>query len=354
MEERPPIRVLVVDDSFLMRTLLRRLLEEDSDIKVVGVAKDGLEAIGKSKELEPDVITMDFMMPEMDGIDATRHISENSPTPPKIVVVSAYSQNRDELIARWMNSKAVGFIAKPSDHVSVDLDVIKDDLIREVRAAAQSRSLTVGFQEGNKKKKMPISAKKIDKIFVIGASTGGPKLIHEIISTLPEYFNYTVLVVQHMPEGFTNGFAKRLNEYSYLPVTEVREGDLLEPGHIYVAPGAMNMGIEPWEDAGKTLLRFHLNREPNEHHVFPSIDHTMTTVAKIFGEMTHGLLLSGMGKDGVKGLAEIKKYGGVTLAQEPETCVVDSMPNTAIVEGYVDKIVTPEKIHRYLEKIAKK
>lgn len=332
------IRVLIVDDSFFMRKLLREILESDKGIEVVGTAKDGDEAIQKSKELMPDVITMDYNMPGKNGIDSIKKILEiKTKKRPAIIMISAHTLSGSSISMDCLRFGAVDFISKPSGELSMDIETIKDDILLKIHIASMAK-VTIYKEHKQPQKFEKIESKKLSsKVVVIGSSTGGPPLVEDLIQLLPLNLNATVVIVQHMPTFFICRFADRLDKVTPLRVLEARDGDKMTIGKIYLVPADFDFEIS--ED--KTIKLIPLG---NYEGAKPSIDRAMESVVKIYKDKVIGVILSGMGEDGLIGARIIKKAGGVMIAQEPKTAVIDSMPNSIISAGLADKILPPNKI----------
>jgi len=334
------VKVLIVDDSAFARRTLTKILEQDPRIAVIGTAWDGREALEKIKKLRPDVITLDIMMPNMTGVEVLDVLIKEMPTP--VIVVSSLNQEviKETLVA--LERGAVDFILKPTELASEKLFQIKTELINKVITAAslkgkalQDRVLqhTLSQQEVKvvtRKEKPP----QVDCV-AIGVSTGGPTALNHIIPKLPKNFPAGVLVVQHMPPGFTESLADRMNRHSQIEVKEAREGDIVKPGRALIAPGGFHLSLE----RKKYAIVARVHREPSDVIHIPSIDITFSSVADIYGGRSLGVILTGMGKDGVQGLQKIKQKGGLSIAEDESTCVVFGMPQVAISMGIVDKIV---------------
>jgi two-component system chemotaxis response regulator CheB len=329
-----PVRVLVVDDSAVMRKLLSDILNETPEIEVVGSARNGADALEKVHEIKPDVVTMDIEMPTMDGLTALQHIMQEHPLP--VIMVSAMDKRQTDITMKALDLGAVDFIPKTSGTLSLDMEKMSRTLILKVLMASKIKAL--------KRKEIrvaPVSYPKFRPrrgqwLIAIGASTGGPKAIPEVLSRLPRNLPAGVLIVQHMPEGFTKSFAERLNWYTSLEVKEAEEGDEISIGKVLLAPGNLHMEVD-----GK---RIHLTDGPAVNNVRPSVDVMMKTAAKRYNEKCIGVLLTGMGQDGAEGLKEIKRHGGKTIAESEKTCVVFGMPKAAINLRIVDKIVPLPRI----------
>ncbi|RMH70799.1 MAG: chemotaxis response regulator protein-glutamate methylesterase [Gemmatimonadetes bacterium] len=338
-----PIRVLIVDDSLFMRTLLTEIIKSDPRLIVVGTAKDGYEAIEKVTQLHPDVITMDVEMPNLDGLQALGYIMSECPTP--VVMLSAHTHANAEVTFKALDYGAVDFVPKPAGSISLNIKEIKPMLIDKLVVASHADITKIPLRVDaphipfkSTKRAAPTQRDHLTSTIstvVIGASTGGPRALTDILTALPGYLPVSIVVVQHMPPTFTHSFANRLNAISELEIKEAEAGDFLQPGYVYVAPGGFHLELE----AAAGGHRITLNRKPALHGVRPSVDITMTSVAEHLGPAVLGVLLTGMGKDGAKGIQTIKKKGGRTLAQNQETSVVFGMPQAAIATGAVDKIV---------------
>ena len=355
MNKNNKIRVLVVDDSFFMRRLLRELINSHPEMEVVGEAKDGVEAIGQAINLKPDVITMDFNMPRLTGAEATGKILQEVEPLPVVLMVSAYTKEGAEETLESLRAGAVDFIQKPSGELSLDIDRIKDEIFEKIKMAAKARvrvsrkvesrgageaASAKGYGEPReKKKKIKVS---LAKVIVIGASTGGPPIVEDIMAALPSDLPAAVIIVQHMPKYFTASFAERLDRISSLKIKEAEEKDEIKAGHGYVAPGDFHLEIKAKDNNSGKII--HLSKGEPFHGLRPAIDVTMKSVAEHYKNNIIGIILTGMGEDGSQGMRTIKSAGGHTIVQEPETCVVDSMPSEVINNKMADEILKPEKI----------
>lgn len=329
------LRVLVVDDSALMRKLIPQIIERDSNIHVVGTAMDGAFALKKIEELEPHVITLDLEMPRMDGMETLRAIMRQSRTP--VIVVSAHTTQGASSTFKALALGAFDFVAKPQDALSANMDAIATELINKIKVAAETRiSKTqpeVPAARRNKKsgeKRLPAR-----RIVAIGVSTGGPNALQYVLSQLPADFPAGIVVVQHMPEGFTELFARRLDECCAIDVKEAASGDLLLAGRALICPGNRHMRVKRMP-LGNIVV---LSEEPKINGHRPSVDVLYRSVAQEFGREAIGLIMTGMGEDGAEALGEIRKMGGITIAQDEESCVVYGMPRAAIDRGSVMRVV---------------
>lgn len=314
-------RVLVVDDSAFMRHAIERLLAKVPGMEIVGVAADGIEAVQKALELRPDVITMDVEMPRMDGVTAVGEIMQAIPTP--IVMVSTLTTKGAETTMRALEAGAVDFIAKPS-HLSVQITNVGDELTAAIHRARGARVVRtrprpqVAFQKTGS----VTTAVSAAAIVVIGCSTGGPPALTEVVPRLPADMPAGVVVVQHMPAGFTGALARRLDQLSPLHVKEAADGDVVAAGQVLVAPGDYHTVI------GRDR-RVRLNQGPQVHGVRPSVDVTLDSVLEVYGSRATVAILTGMGRDGAEGCARIEAAGGRIILQDEATCVVYGMPRVA-------------------------
>ena len=344
MSER--IRVLVVDDSALMRKLIPAILERDSSIEVVGTAMDGAFALKKIEELHPDVITLDLEMPRMDGMETLRLIMRRAPLP--VIVFSTHSKEGAYSTFKALALGAIDFVAKPKNAAAGHLDAIAVQLIEKIKVAKRVSGRTI--RQSVPVETQPV-AKKIlratlppNRIVAIGISTGGPNALQYVLSQIPADFAASMLIVQHMPEGFTEMFARRLDECCALDVREARSGDLLVAGRVLICPGNRHMMVRRMPRGDMVVLS---DGPPMNGHR-PSADVLFHSVAQEFGLTAIGVIMTGMGDDGAEGLGAIKAAGGMTVAQSEDTCVVSGMPRAAIAKGYANKIVTLDALSSFL------
>jgi two-component system chemotaxis response regulator CheB len=341
------VRVLVVDDSAFMRKVLRELLESDPLIQVVGTARDGQDGVRQALALQPDVVTMDIEMPRLDGFGALRELMAARPTP--VVMVSSHTQEGAEATIKALTMGAVDFVAKPSGSISLNMHVTRDELIAKVKGAAGATpryrrvlaELPPLRREIPRLAAAPVDAAQIEvpvqRVVAIGCSTGGPGALHQIIPRLPADLPAAYLVVQHMPPGFTKSLAHRLNEISAVRVKEAEEGDALQSGQVLLAPGGFHMVVG--SDG-----RIQLNQEPALHGVRPAVDKLFESVAPLYGERLIGVILTGMGYDGAKGLGQMKRRGAQTIVEDASTCIVYGMPKVAIELGLADQVLPVHEI----------
>jgi two-component system, chemotaxis family, protein-glutamate methylesterase/glutaminase len=335
MSER--IRVLVVDDSALMRKLIPQVLQDDPIIEVVGTAMDGAIGLKKIEELRPHVVTLDIEMPRMDGIEMLRQITRKHRVP--VIVVSAHTQHGASLTLKALGLGAFDFVTKPQEAASGHLDRIGAELAIKIKVAAASGAPKMIITVPTPKRKGARSAgapRWPSRVVAVGVSTGGPNSLQYVFSQLPEDFPGCLLVVQHMPEGFTEMFAKRLDESSAIEVKEAQSGDLLLAGRALICPGNRHMKVRRMEHGDIAVLV----DAPRVNGHRPSVDVLFQSVAEEFGKDSVAVLMTGMGDDGAVGMRSVQAAGGVTIAQSLDTCVVDSMPKAAITRGYASRIVS--------------
>jgi two-component system chemotaxis response regulator CheB len=331
------VRVLVVDDSALMRKLISQILAKDHEIEVVGTAMDGAFGLKKVEELKPDAVTLDLEMPRMDGMEMLRQITRRSGVP--VIIVSALSTEGAMATFKALALGAFDFVAKPRDAASAHMDEIAMDLIAKIKAAARSKVRNLPalvFPERPRGTKgAPRPRKEPSRVVAIGVSTGGPNALQYLLAKLPGDFPGSIIVVQHMPEGFTSMFANRLDESCALEVKEAQSGDLLIAGRVLICPGDRHIKIRRMA-MGNTVV---LTDEPRVNGHRPSVDILFRSVAAEFGPRAFGVLMTGMGEDGAAGMGLIKHAGGMTMAQSEESCVVFGMPKAAIERGYAMRVV---------------
>ncbi len=336
------IRVLVVDDSALMRRLIPQLIESDSELHVVATAMDGAFALKKIQEYRPDVITLDLEMPRMDGIETLRQIMRVHPVP--VVVVSAHTQQGAATTFKALNMGAFDFIAKPRDVLAEGMQEIGADLIQKVKAAVASplrrrtQPALPGISTQPKPKRANSALVPAKKVVAIGISTGGPNSLEYMFSHLPAEFPAAIVVVQHMPAGFTDPFARRLNESCALEVKEAHSGDILVAGRVLICPGDRHMKLRRMPLGDVVVLS--RDEQVNGHR--PSVDVLFRSAAEEFGPNAMGVLMTGMGEDGAEGLGAMKAAGAMTLAQDEASSIVFGMPRAAIERGYANRIVSLE------------
>jgi two-component system chemotaxis response regulator CheB len=344
------IKILIADDSIFMRKLLSDLFEEQPDFKVVGVAHNGKDAVEKTAQLSPDLLTMDVNMPVMDGLEALAIIMKEHPLP--VVMISSMTKTGAEATFRALELGAVDFISKVSGTVSSIAD-IQNEILEKCRAAAAAN-----WRISVKGKSIPVEVEEIpvpkvrpselmsspftkslpgtgqQRLVAIGTSTGGPRALQQVITQLPADLPCGVVIVQHMPPGFTKSLSERLDSLSKVRVKEAEDNDLIEPGHVYIAPGNYHMQVK--NQSG--LLRISLNQEPPLASHRPSVDVLFDSVASIGRRLT-AVIMTGMGSDGAKGMQKIKSAGGYVIAEDESTSVVYGMPKAVVDLGIADKVL---------------
>ncbi len=339
------VRVLVVDDSAYNRKMIRGMLEDMNEVDTVEAVSDGEEAIRTVMMDPPDVITLDLNMPRMDGFTFLRWLMRNKPIP--VIVVSA--EGGEKNVFKALDLGALDFVVKPVRYASERVIEIRDELQGKIRAIAGKDmgayldrlkvKKPAGKPVGATTGKPPVARSKKAGILVIGASTGGPSAVQKVLSELPEDYPFPVIVVQHMPPVFTRQFSMRLDRNTALKGKEAVDGEKLEVGTILVAPGGHHLVI-----SGKKNPITEIVEKTDQDRFVPSVNVTMSSAAAVYGEMTIGVLLTGMGNDGADGLYQIRKAGGYTIAESEESSVVYGMPRAAQQKGAVQDVVHLDKI----------
>jgi two-component system chemotaxis response regulator CheB len=329
-----PVRVLVVDDSALMRKLIPRILERDDTIEVVGTAMDGNFGLKKIEELAPHVITLDLEMPGMNGIDTLKEIMRKWRLP--VIVVSSHSTAGASITLKALGLGAFDFVAKPAD-VSARMPEIAAELIGKIKAAVESNNFRPRLiPEGTRAvKTRTLAGAAPTRVIAIGVSTGGPNALQYLFSQLPAEFPGSILVVQHMPDGFTDMFARRLDESCAVRVKEAQSGDLLLAGRVLICPGNRHLKVKKLPLGNVAVLS---EEAPVQGHR-PSADVLFRSMAEEFGSKAIAVIMTGMGDDGANGMGAVRAAGGITIAQNEASCVVYGMPKAAIDRGYVTRVV---------------
>ncbi len=352
-------RVLIVDDSTFMRKVLETILNSDDQLQVVGQAKDGREAVTLAESLKPDVITMDINMPHVDGLQATAQIMTTNPRP--IVIVSSESREGAASTLKALELGAIEFVAKPSSGIDLDMQSVKDDLLRKVRMSAKVRVVrtasrlastlqAVGNSPTSTPQRVaprPQPTTPLDQRFpivVLGASTGGPATVMRLAPGFTRDFPAAVFLVQHMPATFTTQYAAQLAEFTSIRVKEAEANEPVLPGTLYICPGAQHLRITP---TGRIQLDGTSGRI---NGYLPNIDVTMETAAAYAGAMTIGVVLTGMGNDGASGAKAIRNAGGLVIAQDEATSVIFGMPAEAIKAANVEQVLPLDDIYAAIEK----
>ncbi len=346
------LKVLICDDSAMMRRVLKQIIEEDPDLEVAGIARDGDDAVQKARDLQPDVVTMDINMPGMDGITAMQYIVDENIAP--VLMVSSLTQEGAEATFEALALGAFDYVGKPGGTVSMDMASVALEITSKLKAACGKGTKTRLSRKTRTARKKParpakrvkarVSARKTRSVsfraVAIGISTGGPKTIFDVLPYLPEDLNAAIFLTQHMPPSFTRTFAQRINKNCAMKCVEAEAGATVEPGVIYLARGGMHLCLRK-NISGKIIIR--TPKKP-ETQFIPGVNVMMESVSSVFGADTIGVEMTGMGNDGAAGMVEIKENGGVTIAESEETSIVFGMPKEAIATGCVDTVVPSYEI----------
>jgi two-component system, chemotaxis family, protein-glutamate methylesterase/glutaminase len=359
------IRVLVADDSAFMRKLIQEILLTSGRMEIAGTARNGEDAILKTKKLKPDVVTMDIEMPIINGIDALKTIMKESPVP--VVMLSSTTTEGAENTFLAIQNGAVDFIAKPSGTISLDLEKISDEIIGKVLAASKAnmtafsktdhgknlfpakgiKNSKIELYPSNIKHEAALWEKSTKKIVCIGTSTGGPRALQTVLSKLPAILPAPILIVQHMPPGFTKSLASRLNSISKLTVKEAEDGEVLVNGTAYIAPGGYHLKVKKIGDS----LAVHLDQSEMRNGLRPSVDLMFESVSRITGFAKIAVIMTGMGTDGMEGLVTLHQSGKLkAIAESEETSIVFGMPKAAISTHLIDEV---QKVDDIAETILK-
>jgi two-component system chemotaxis response regulator CheB len=344
------IKVLVIDDSALIRSLLTEIINSQRDMVVVGAAPDPLIARDMIKQLNPDVLTLDVEMPKMDGLDFLEKLMRLRPMP--VVMVSTLTERGSEITMRALELGAIDFVTKPKMSISDGMREYTDIIADKIRAAAQARIVTLPRQSAAKSgSEAPVPLRNplisSEKLLIIGASTGGTEAIKSFLLQMPSDCP-GILITQHMPAGFTKSFANRLDSLCQISVKEAEGGERILPGHAYIAPGDKHLLLAR---SGANYVT-QLSDEPPVNRHKPSVDVLFDSAAAFAGKNVIGVILTGMGKDGAAGMARMKNAGAYNFAQNEESCVVYGMPKEAVAHGGVDEIAhlndLPKLVLNYL------
>jgi two-component system, chemotaxis family, protein-glutamate methylesterase/glutaminase len=360
-------RVLIVDDSAFMRKVLETIISSDETLQVVGQAKDGREAVTLAESLKPDVITMDINMPHVDGLQATAQIMTTNPRP--IVIVSSESRDGADSTLKALELGAIDFVPKPSSGIDLDMQSVREDLLRKVRMSAKVRvvrtasRLASTLQNASPAQSSPLSSAKSSSsvaarpasvalasleqrfpVVVLGASTGGPATVMRLAPGFTRDFPAAVFLVQHMPAAFTTQYAAQLAEFTGIRVKEAEANEPVQPGTLYICPGGQHLRITP---TGRIQLDATSGRI---NGYLPNIDVTMESAAAFAGSMAIGVVLTGMGNDGAAGAKAIQRAGGFVIAQDEATSVIFGMPAEAIKAANVEQVLGIDDIYAAIEK----
>lgn len=343
------IRAVVIDDSAFMRKSISIMLESDSDIEVVGTARDGLEGFNLVKSINPDIVTLDIEMPRMDGLTALKKIMAECPT--SVIMVSSLTTEGAEATIKALELGAVDFIPKELSYVSINIIKIKDELVRKIKEivrqkAVQMRLKRIQSLAGEQKTVVrPPDFNKIPRLTYkaigIGVSTGGPMSLQKVIPRLSKRINCPIFIVQHMPPKFTKSLADRLNSMSEIEVKEAEQNEQIRNGVVYFAPGGFHMTIRKSAASGPVI---DISENPSDTLHRPSVDVMLSSVVKHYGKNTLGVIMTGMGRDGTEAVKELKTLGGYAIAQDEQTCVVYGMPKSIADAGLADMSVPLENL----------
>ena len=367
------MRVLIVDDSAFMRKVLHSIIASDPQLEVCGEARDGRDAVTQTEALKPDVISMDINMPHMDGLQATEIIMSTNPHP--ILIVSSESREGAEITLKALQLGAIDFVAKPKGGVDLDMSSVKEEICRKLRMASKVRvvrtatrsklqqevasssprtepsSPSFGQQSESNGRAPGTPAPSVPPrstagkfpIVVMAASTGGPATLMKVVPQFPKDFPGAVVLVQHMPGNYTAQFSKQLAEVAQMRVKEAEAGEIIVQGQVYVCPGSHHMRVSP-------TGRVSLDDGPRISGYRPSADLALESTAEFAGPLTIGVILTGMGNDGAKGVQAVRAAGGHAIAQDESTAVIFGMPQEAIQTGAIDQVLPMDWIYRAVEK----
>ncbi len=336
------IKILVVDDSAFMRKVITDMIESDHQMEVVGVARNGEDAISKIKLLKPDVVTLDIEMPKMDGLTALRTIMSEMPLP--VIMLSSLTKKGAEETLKALDLGAFDFITKPSSLIKVSAPEVKNELIEKIQIASRTKVKALKspktYPEATQRE-VPVQPSNIStnnrfkKIVAIGTSTGGPRALQDVIPYIPGDISASIVIVQHMPPGFTKSLAERLDSMSQIHVKEAENGDIMKQGWAYLAPGDQHLKVT--KQNGQFVIKLDNSDRVSGHR--PSVDAMMESIVEMNHKNVIGVIMTGMGADGAQGMKKIKDSGGFVIAQDEESCIVFGMPKIAIKLDAVDKVV---------------
>lgn len=357
------VRAVVVDDSAFMRKAISDMIESEPGFEVIAKLRDGCDLIEKVDELNPDIITLDIHMKNIDGLATLKELKKRNKSYP-IIMVSSATVEGSKITLECLENGAISFITKPSGSISLDIEKVKNDLIEEIKAIVGDKKCCLPAQRIKKDNKEIIEEKKPEKIItqpvisksdfksrridaiVIGTSTGGPKSLPQVLKKLPDNLNIPVFVVQHMPPHFTKVFAERLDKICPMKVIEAENGMEVKPNTIYIAPGGEHMTID---------IRHQIKfiEDPPIWGVKPAADKLFISASKVYNSNLIGVILTGMGRDGADGLRHIKDNGGITISEHQSTCVIYGMPKAAFETGKIDLVLPLDEIGDKIVKITK-
>lgn len=342
---RKTVEVLVADDSAFMRTALKRMIESDPSLSVSAMAQTGEEALEKIATLQPDIVTLDVEMPGINGIETLKRIMKDLPRP--VIMVSSLTQKGAETTLEALELGAFDYLPKQSSFVSLDIVKLRDELIAKIKAAASSRhryglkTRTARPPATAPSTSRPLASAIAPTLVALGTSTGGPKALQEILPMLPADLPIPVLIVQHMPVGFTGPFAKRLDNLCKVTVKEASNEEAIEDGVVYIAPAGQHMTVYRRSNS-RGFIR--LAKTPADTLHIPSVDVMMLSAAEVYRSLCMGVIMTGMGADGAKGMEAIKREGGLTVGQDEASCTVYGMPRSAAEMGVLQRVVPLDQI----------
>ncbi|MFA4922889.1 MAG: chemotaxis response regulator protein-glutamate methylesterase [Ignavibacteriaceae bacterium] len=348
------IKVLVVDDSAFMRKSISIMVESDKEIEVIATARDGEEGYNLAKTLKPDIITLDIEMPKMDGLTALKKIMKDCPT--SVLMVSSLTSEGAEATLKALEYGAVDFIPKELSYVNINIIKVKEDLIKKIKEIVRHRQLKEGLIrlrriKGDEPSQLFIQ-KDIPKIgfraIALGVSTGGPLSLQKVIPLISKKINVPMFIVQHMPPKFTKSLSDRLNGMSELEVKEAEPNEPVRNNVVYIAPGGFHMGLRK---NGLGNIVIDISENPNTTLHRPCVDVMMESVINVYGKYTLGIIMTGMGKDGLEGIKMLKNLGGYCIAQNAESCIVYGMPKAVVDYGCADIVSPLEKIAEVINKV---
>lgn len=338
------IKVLVVDDSAFMRKMISDIINSEHDMMVIDTAKDGQDAIEKVNKYNPDIITLDVEMPRKNGLQALTEIKKISSA--QVIMLSSLTSEGSQITIEALNLGAFDFVQKPSGSISLDIDKVKNEIVEKIRYANAYKNKLKFPVKDKPKIEYKINLTNKYKALLLGASTGGPKVLYNIITKLPKDIGVPILIVQHMPVGFTKAFAERMNKGSNLEVIEAIDGMKIQENVVYIAPGGYHMMV--------VNGNIHLDMSPQIHGVRPAVDKLFVSASEYYKSGTIAAIFTGMGKDGADGIVSVKNNGGYTIAQDEDSCVVFGMPKAAIQTGCIDVVLPEEQIAEHLLKLLKR
>jgi len=341
------IKVLVVDDSAFMRKVISDMLISDPTIDVVGTAKNGKDALEKIEVYQPDVITMDIEMPILDGLSALKTIMATTPRP--VIMLSSLTKKGADETLKALDYGAFDFITKPSSLIRVSTPEVRDELLGKIKTASKTKMSkpkkpTVFkpqiHQSVYRGVSSPEGSTQFKKLIAIGTSTGGPRALQDVIPLIPKNIDAGIVIVQHMPPGFTKSLAERLDSMSQIHVKEAEQGDIIKSGCAYLAPGDSHLKV--YKQGSQFVIKLDDSDRVSGHK--PSVDAMMYSIAALNDRNVIGVIMTGMGADGAKGLSELKTKNAYIIAQDEESCVVFGMPKSTIKLGVVDKVASLSNI----------